>query len=125
MIFMDVEDVIIFHSKVIKKTGGSDGIRDIGLIESAVKRPFATFDGKWLNPDDIDKISCLVFSLINNHGFVDGNKRIGMAVMLLLSKLNEIKLVYDQKEIIELGVNIASGKNKEEEIKNWINRHRK
>ena len=125
MIFIDIEDVLLFHEKIIKQAGGSDGMRDIGLIESAIKRPFATFDGTQLYLDDIDKISCMVYSLINNHGFVDGNKRIGIAVMLLLSRLNGIELIYDQKELVELGLNIASGKSKENEIKIWIDKHRK
>jgi death-on-curing protein len=119
------KQVIHGHKKIIEQTGGADGIIDIGLIESAIKRPFATFDGKQLYPDDTEKISSLVYSLINNHGFVDGNKRIGMAIMLLIANINNIKLVYEQKEIVELGLNIANGKYKEDEIKNWIKRHRK
>ncbi|MGE5330058.1 MAG: type II toxin-antitoxin system death-on-curing family toxin [Deltaproteobacteria bacterium] len=125
MIFIDIEDVLMFHKKIIKQTGGADGVLNMGLIESAIKRPFATFDGKQLYPDDIDKISAIVYSLINNHGFVDGNKRIGMAVMLLLLKINDIELIYEQKEFVELGLNIASGKFKEDDIKNWIKRHKK
>jgi len=84
--FLSVENVIIFHEKIIKETGGSYGIRDRGLIESALNRAFMTYDGKDLYSDNIEKISVIAHSLICNHGFVDGNKRIGVAVMVIMLK---------------------------------------
>ena len=85
-----LEEIIIFHEKIIEKTGGSQGVRDIGLIESAINRPFQTYDGIEFYPEIESKISAITYSLINNHGFVDGNKRIGVSVMLLLLKLNDV-----------------------------------
>jgi death-on-curing protein len=121
---IDIDDVILFHEKIIDTSGGVHGIKDKGIVESAINRGNYTFDGKDLYPDIFDKISAITYSLINNHGFVDGNKRIGIAVMLLLLKLNGIKIKYSQKEIIELGLNIAKSEFLEYDIKQWLIEHK-
>jgi len=120
---IDVEDVLNFHGKIIEQTGGSSGIRDLGLIESALNRAVMTFDGKDLYEAIVDKISAVTYSLIKNHGFVDGNKRIGVAVMLLLLRLNDVKIRYPQKELIALGLGVADGSIEEKGIKLWIKKH--
>lgn len=74
-------------------------------------------------PEIESKISAITYSLINNHGFVDGNKRIGVSVMLLLLRLNNIKIEYKQEELVDLGIKIAENKCKEEDIKKWIESH--
>jgi death on curing protein len=125
MRFLNIENVILFHEKIIKETGGSAGIRDRGLIESALNRAFMTYDGKDLYPNIIEKISAIVHSLICNHGFVDGNKRIGVAVMVILLKMNNIKMYYTQKELIDFGLKTAEGFMKENDILNWIKEHNK
>jgi death-on-curing protein len=117
---LSVENIILFHEKIIKETGGSAGVRDRGLIESALNRAFMTYDGKDLYPTIIDKIAVITYSLINNHGFVDGNKRIGIAVMIILLKMNNIKVYYTQQELIDLGLKTAEGLMKEKDILNWI-----
>ena len=114
---------MVFHRKIIEKTGGSKGIRDLNLIESALNRAFVTFESKDLYKVIIDKISAITYGLINNHGFVDGNKRIGIAFMLFLLKLNELKIRYSQKELIKLGLGIADGLITEENLRNWIRHH--
>lgn len=91
MIELSLENIILLHEKIINQTGGSSGIRDKGLIESAIKRAFMTYDGKDLYLELIDKVAVTTYSLINNHGFIDGNKRIGIVVMLLLLKINNIQ----------------------------------
>jgi death-on-curing protein len=120
---LDINDVILFHKKIVESSGGSVGIRDKGLIESALTRAYNSFDGIDLYPDIIDKISVITFSLINNHGFLDGNKRIGIAVMLLLLKLNDIKIEYSQIELINLGLIIAKSEYSESDIKKWLIEH--
>ncbi len=120
---LSIENIVLFHEKIIKATGGSFGIRDRGLIESALNRAFITYEGKGLYPSNIDKIAVIAHSLISNHGFVDGNKRIGVAVMVILAKMNNIKLLYTQQELIGLGLKIAEGTMKEDEILNWIKDH--
>jgi death-on-curing protein len=75
MRFLVIENIILFHEKIIKETGGSDGVRDRGLIESALNRAFMTYEGKDLYPGTIEKVAVITHSLISNHGFIDGNKR--------------------------------------------------
>ena len=120
---ISLEELLVFHRKIIEKTGGSKGIRDLNLIESALNRAFVTFESKDLYRDVIDKIAAITYGLIKNHGFVDGNKRIGIAVMLFLLELNELKIRYSQKELIKLGLGIADGLMTEENLRNWIRHH--
>ncbi|MHB8065038.1 MAG: type II toxin-antitoxin system death-on-curing family toxin [Ruminiclostridium sp.] len=123
MKFLSIENVILFHQKIIEETGGSAGIRDRGLIESALNRGFMTYDGKDLYPSIIEKISVIAHSLISNHGFVDGNKRIGIAVMVIMLKMNSVKVSYTQQDLIDLGLKTAESLMKENDIFNWINEH--
>lgn len=124
MKLIDIDNVILFHKKIVCKTGGSDGIRDIGLIESALNRGLITFDGHDLYETTEMKISVISDGLIRNHGFIDGNKRIGIAVMLMLLKLNSIIIVYTQKELIDLGLGVAEGNLNENNILTWIESHK-
>lgn len=123
MKFLRIENVLMFHEKIIKETGGGAGIRDRGLIESALNRGFMTYDGKDLYPSIIEKISVIAHSLISNHGFVDGNKRIGVAVMVIMFKMNNVKVCYTQKELIDLGLKTAEGFMREKDISTWIKEH--
>lgn len=120
---LSVSDIIVLHQKVVNKTGGSHGIRDIGLIESAVRRAYATFGGNDLYETVEAKIAATAYSLVSNHGFVDGNKRIGIAAMLLLLQLNGYKLQYSQQELINLGLGLAAGNLDENDIQQWIKAH--
>ena len=125
MIFFEYEQVVKIHRSLIEKTGGMDGIRDAQLLDSALKTPFQTFGGNNLYPDILDKASQLCYSLIKNHPFIDGNKRIGVHLMLLFLKLNNIEVNYSQQELIDFGLDIASGKMSKNDIKGWIIEHRK
>ncbi|UTC50290.1 type II toxin-antitoxin system death-on-curing family toxin [Treponema sp. OMZ 855] len=125
MIFFEYEQVVKIHRSLIEKTGGMDGIRDAQLLDSALKTPFQTFSGNNLYPDILDKASQLCYSLIENHPFIDGNKRIGVHLMLLFLKLNNIEVNYSQQELVDFGLDIASGKMSKNDIKGWIIEHRK
>ena len=125
MIFFEYEQVVKIHRSLIEKTDGMDGIRDAQLLDSALKTPFQTFGGNNLYPDILDKASQLCYSLIENHPFVDGNKRIGVHLMLLFLKLNNIEVNYSQQELIDFGLDIASGEMSKNDIKGWIIEHRK
>lgn len=124
MELLELENVVLFHEKIVNHTGGSAGVRDFGLIESALNRAIMTFDGKELYESLELKISVVAHGLINNHGFVDGNKRIGIAVMLLLLKMNNIMIKYTQQELISLGLGVAEGRLKEKDILTWIESHK-
>ncbi|MCD5414080.1 MAG: type II toxin-antitoxin system death-on-curing family toxin [Clostridiales bacterium] len=120
---ISIDNVVLFHQKIIRTSGGSGGIKDKTLVDAALNRGLGTFDGKDLYNTDIEKISAITHSLISNHPFVDGNKRIGVSVMLILLQLNNIKIQYQQSELVDLGLGIASGRYKYEAIVVWLNNH--
>ena len=123
MILLTVEEIISIHEKLVEATGGSNGLRDKGLLESAVYSAEASFGDVEMYPTIEEKAARLAYSLISNHAFVDGNKRIGVFVMLMTLKLNHIKLVYTQDELSGLGLDTASGKAEYEDILAWIREH--
>ena len=91
MIRLTKEQVLSIHSSLIEATGGTDGVRDNGLLESALESPFQTFDGNDLYPALIQKAARLGYALVANHPFIDGNKRIGVHTMLVFLALNGVK----------------------------------
>lgn len=109
MIKLTVDDVILLHEKVIDKTGGIRGIRDIGLLEMAVSSPYASFGGEDLYKTVEEKGQQFCNSLIRNHPFLDGNKRIGILAMLVFLDLNKKKLNITNEEIVSLGLKVAKG----------------
>ena len=111
------------HRHILEQSGGLAGIRDFGALESALAQPKMTFEGEDLYPTLVDKAVALAYSLINNHPFVDGNKRIGHAAMEIFLILNgfEIEASIDEQEQIIVGV--ASGKVKREVLKEWLSLH--
>ena len=103
------EQILMLHSALIKETGGSDGVRDYNLLESAVENPFQSFDGEELYPTIQAKAARLGYGLIKNHCMLDGNKRIGTHAMLVLLALNGIELKYTQKELYETILQVVDG----------------
>ena len=120
---LNLDIILYIHRQTISKHGGLEGIRDLDLIRSALATPFLTFNGEDLNKTVLDKISAITYSLIKNHGFKDGNKRVGAIAMGILCELNNIKLEFSQKELIDFGLDIASGNMAKDDIKNWIINH--
>ena len=123
MILLTVSEVEALHDTLINKTGGSHGIRDAHLLESAVYSADSAFEDTELYPTVEEKAARLMFALTNNHAFVDGNKRIGVLVMLMTLALNGIALTYTQKELIDLGLSVADGTRRQEEILDFIRTH--
>ncbi|MBU3190305.1 type II toxin-antitoxin system death-on-curing family toxin [Clostridium bowmanii] len=123
MIKLEINEVLEIHEMLINASGGSHGIRDIELLKSALENAFQTFDGCELYDDDITKISSIAYSVINNHSMIDGNKRLGITLMGVLCKLSNIKLKYNQSELVELGLKIAQKEYLKENIEDWIRRH--
>lgn len=124
MILLTVEEVIALHDKLIERTGGSQGLRDQSLLESAVYSTMSAFGDSEAYPTVEEKAARLMFSLTNNHAFVDGNKRIGVFTMLMTLQLNNIKINYTQAELISLGLSVADGKTEYVEILDWIMEHK-
>lgn len=123
MILLTVDEIIYLHSKLITKTGGSDGLRDRGLLESAVYSALGGFGDEEVYPTIEEKAARLMFSLVNNHAFVDGNKRIGVLVILTTLRLNEVELKYTQTELIEIGLQVAKGKMNYEQVLSFVISH--
>lgn len=109
MIILNKEQIVRLHKKMIDRTGGLDGIRDEGLLDSALSSPFHTFDSEELYPSTAAKIARLSYSLVCNHPFIDGNKRIGTYVMLILLNLNHITVGFTDEDIIRIGLELAKG----------------
>lgn len=124
MIFLSYDEIIMLHDKLISKTGGLSGLRDSALLESAVFSINASFDEVEVYPGVEEKSARLAYSLINNHAFLDGNKRIGILAMLMTLALNDVKITYTQQELIEVGLSVASGEFAYEAILNWIKSHK-
>jgi len=123
MRYLSVEEVVSLHSLLIAQTGGASGLRDRGALESAVAQPEASFAGQSLYPLISTKAAALGFSLIQNHPFVDGNKRVGHAAMDVFLILNgyELEASIDDQERIVLGV--ASGQTSKMELAEWLSHH--
>jgi len=121
MMQLTVNEVLEIHEKLISVTGGSSGIRDIGLLESAVLGCYQSFGGIDLYPSIIEKSARVAFSICKNHPFVDGNKRVAVTSMLVMLRMNDIELLFTQKELIIFGLGIADGSNNYDEIILWIN----
>lgn len=104
------KQVLMLHTQLIQQTGGSDGVRDYNLLDSALENPFQSFGGEELYPTIQAKAARLGYGLIKNHCMIDGNKRIGTHAMLVFLALNGIELKYTQKELYETILDIAAGK---------------
>ena len=124
MILLTVDEVIALHDKLIERTGGSQGLRDQSLLEAAVYSAMSAFGDSEAYPTVEEKAARLMFSLTNNHAFVDGNKRIGVFTMLMTLQLNNIKINYTQAELISLSLSVADGKTEYVEILDWIMEHK-
>ena len=124
MILLTVEEIIALHDKLIERTGGSHGLRDQSLLESAVYSAMSSFADNEAYPTVEEKAARLMFSITNNHAFVDGNKRIGLFVMLMTLQLNNIKIKYTQSELITLVLSVADGETEYIDILDWIMEHK-
>ena len=123
MIKIGLEKAKLLHQLMAEATGGSIGVRDEGLLDSALESAFATFGGTDLYPSKEEKAAKLGYSLISNHAFVDGNKRIGVYIMLSFLELNGIRVTATNEEVVKLGLSVAEGSMKYEEILAWIREH--
>ena len=125
MRYLTLGEVVELHQRLLAQTGGASGIRELGLLESALAQPKATFDGADLHPTLVDKAAALGFALVANHAFVDGNKRIGHAAMDVFLLLNghEIDASVDEQE--RLMLDVASGAVDRAALAQWLSKHLK
>lgn len=120
MIKFEKDKVLLLHQLIAAETGGSVGVRDEGLLESALESAYASFDGVDFYPTKEEKAARLGYSLVSNHAFVDGNKRIGMYVMLTYLELGGISIQCSNKEIVRIGLGVADGSISYHELLDWI-----
>ena len=114
----------LLHQLIAEETGGDVGVRDEGLLNSALESAFATFDGQDLYPTKEEKGARLGYALISNHAFVDGNKRIGIYVMLVFLEMNGIPIICTDEEIVKIGLSVADGSMGYDELLQWVIEHK-
>ena len=124
MIKFSKEKVLLLHKFIAQETGGSIGVRDEALLESALEAAFAGFGDKEFYPTKEEKGARLGYTLISNHAFVDGNKRIGMYVMLTFLEVNGVHMDCTNEEVTEMGLALADGSVGYEELLNWVIEHK-
>ena len=123
---ISVKEALVIHELAIDKFGGSYGVRDMNLLESAISRPYATFDGQELYPNPVDKVAAIIESIIKNHPFSDGNKRTGYTLMRLVLLKSKWDIDATEEEKYDFVIKIAESKLTLDEIKSWIeNKSRK
>ena len=120
MIKFSPEKVLLLHKLITEETGGDPDLRDFSLLDSALESAFQTFDGKELYPAKEEKAARIGYSLISNHAFVDGNKRIGMYVMLTFLETNGIKIDPSNEEVARVGLAVAAGEMDYNDLLKWI-----
>ena len=123
MIRLSKPQILLLHEQLIAETGGSSGLRDEGMLDSALNTPFQPFAGKDVYPSLQQKAARLCFGLVKNHPFVDGNKRIGAHVMLVFLALNGIELQHTQTELSEVILQLAAGTLQSTDLLDWILSH--
>ena len=123
MRYLTLGEIVDLHRALIETSGGATGIRDLGMLESALAQPRATFGGADLHPTIAAKATALGFSLAMNHPFIDGNKRVAHAAMEVFLVLNGWELVADVDEQERLMLDLAAGQCSREELLAWIEAH--
>ena len=123
MIRLSKSQILLMHEQLIAQTGSSTGLRDEGMLDSALNAPFQTFGGEDVYPSLQQKATRLCFGLVKNHPFVDGNKRIGAHVMLVFLALNGIELQYTQTELSDIILQLAANTIQSSDLLNWILTH--
>lgn len=116
--FLTVDDIFEIHQNQIQVYGGTDGVRDIGLLESALAQPSAAFGGAWLHSDVFEMAAAYLFHLVQNHPFIDGNKRVGLEAAFL--ELNNLSIEVEDDKLIELVLSVAQGQTSKLEVSQFF-----
>ena len=124
MIVLTSNKILQLHQFLIQETGGLDGLRDAALLDSAVQSPLAAFDGQELYPSREEKAAKLGYTLVKNHAFIDGNKRIGVYVLTIFLDVNGVGMTYSDDDLITLGLGMADGSFSYESVLDWIENHK-
>jgi death-on-curing protein len=123
VVFLTLDDIIESHQNQIETYGGSHGIRDIGLLESAIAQPEASFDGQYLHADIFEMAAAYLYHLVMNHPFVDGNKRVGLEAALIFLEINNENLSASDEELVDLVLKTTAGQVGKREIAEFFRSH--
>ena len=123
MMLLSKRQILMLHTMLMAQSGGMEGLRDEGLLDSAINSPLQTFDGQELYPSILEKAARLGYGLIHNHPFLDGNKRIGTHAMLVFLEINHIALAYEDEELIDAILRVASGDMDDGGLLEWLKEH--
>lgn len=117
------KEVLEIHAILIERFGGAEGVRDKELLDSALNRPYQTFDGKELCPSPIDKAAAIIESIVKNHPFADGNKRTGYVLARLLLMKDQLDIHADQEQKYQFVISISKGELSFDQIKAWLEKN--
>ena len=123
MLLLTLDDILESHQNQIETYGGSHGIRDIGLLESAIAQPEASFDGQYLHADIFEMAAAYLYHLVMNHPFVDGNKRVGLEAALIFLEINNENLSASDEELVDLVLKTTAGQVGKREIAEFFRSH--
>ncbi len=121
-IFLTLDEVLQIHHHQIATYGGDDGVREVGLIESAIAQPRQSFDGVFMHPDVASMAAAYFFHIIANHGFVDGNKRTGVHASVVFLELNGLEVEWDQDEVESLAMGVANSQTTKDDVIGFFTR---
>ncbi len=123
MVFLTLDDILESHLNQIDIYGGSHGIRDIGLLESAIAQPEASFGGQYLHADIFEMAAAYLYHLVMNHPFVDGNKRVGLEAALIFLEINDESLIANDEELVDLVLKTTAGQIGKRQIAEFFRFH--
>ena len=123
-LFLTLEEVLAIHQDQIARYGGSAGLRDLRLLQSAIATPAVTFDGAFLHRTVIEMAAAYLFHIAQNHAFVDGNKRTALAAALVFLWINGLRIRADEDDLVELVLGVASGSRSKADVAVFLDRHR-
>lgn len=123
MKFLPVDRILRIHQSQIERYGGEHGVRDMGLLDSAVAMPTATFGGEFLHVDIYEMAAAYLYHIVQNHPFIDGNKRTGTAAAIVFLKMNKVGFKFDEKELEELVLAVAQSQIFKPEIAAFFRRN--
>ena len=123
MVFLTLDDILESHQNQIETYGGSHGIRDIGLLESAIAQPEASFGGQYLHADIFEMAAAYLYHLVMNHPFIDGNKRVGLEAALIFLEINDKSLIANDDELVDLVLKTTAGQIGKREIAEFFRSH--
>ena len=121
--FLELDEVLALHADQIRRYGGRPGLRDLGLLQSALATPKASFDGAYLHTTVFEMAAAYLFHIVQNHPFVDGNKRVGLMAAVVFVALNDLRLDADPDDLVSLVMGVATGRASKAEVTVFLQAH--